>query len=86
MRVKELKVILEKENINSTDYDLFGVGHIKGYDGYVLQRDPSGKYQVIYEERGKKDILGEHQTEQEACMHFLREMSEDFKQLAKYIQ
>lgn len=85
MRVKELKVILKKENINPVDYDILGIGHVKGYDGYVLQKDAGGRYQLFYEERGQKEILGAYQTEEEACMCFLQKMAKEFKRLAKYI-
>lgn len=85
MRVKELKAILEKENINPVDYDILGIGHVKGYDGYILRKDVSGKYQLFYEERGQKEILSEYQTEEEACLRFLQQMAKDDQKLKRYI-
>lgn len=85
MTIKELERILVYEKIPHDRYEITGSDYLKGYDGFIILKGDNGKWLLYYMERGQKDLLKTCNNEHQVCVEFLKEFTDSYKNLQKYI-
>ena len=85
MNIKELKGILDKEEVWEGAYDILDKNFITSWDGFIINKADNGDFRLYYVERGQRDLLLQTDSEEQVCIEFLHVMGRDDKNLLKYI-
>ena len=85
MNIKELKGILDKEEVWEGAYDILDKNFVPSYDGFIINKADNGDFRLYYVERGQRDLLLQTDSEEQVCIEFLRVMGRGDKNLLKYI-
>ncbi len=85
MTCDELKVLLEKENIPDYCYNILGYSRqVRTEEGFVIWKE-GGVFVVAYVERNQHDIIAKSRNESTIVELFLKEISDYYPRLKKYV-
>ncbi|WP_293691185.1 hypothetical protein [uncultured Phascolarctobacterium sp.] len=85
MTCDELKVLLEKENIPGYCYNILGYSRqVRAEEGFVIWKE-DGIFVTAYVERNQHDIIAKSRNESIIVELFLKEISDYYPRLKKYV-
>lgn len=85
MTCDELKVLLERENVPDYCYNILGHSRqVQAEEGFVIWKE-DGVFVTAYVERNQHDIIAKSRNESTIVELFLKEISDYYPKLKKYV-